>query len=345
MPTKEHVVQESLGGNLTLDEEVCGVCNTDIFTPMDHELCNFIRLYYHDHPDLKQDAFSYILGRHSVYYDETKSIYVSVRLDRKYVPRHLPQLVFLDDDLNVVQWIMDDDENINIQKTVTTFFKELNTTSKKIKTLIFAQDDQKPKMQPAIIRSGKGAFAVRAQDDEMADKVHKFIASGKLTFGDELLKDHNKDSSNVRMQGRAKVNVGYISRALAKSALEFYCVFEGHHKTINHIFDSIRNYINTGNSDLSQHVTVIANDKDINHLSMFKKRDCHTVFMTLSNGIYQVYFFYYQKLFSIVRLNNDPVATSGELSHCVGLFNYKLNSHKLYSLRQNPNEFAKQFLM
>src|SRR5690242_3471823 len=78
--TDEHVLQQAFGTSLVLKDDVCGECNTSVFSPLDTKLVEHARRFgYWDHPDLPVKR-TMLDGQLGVTFDAENQLWQSVRL-------------------------------------------------------------------------------------------------------------------------------------------------------------------------------------------------------------------------------------------------------------------------
>jgi hypothetical protein len=224
--TDEHVVQQGFGCTTVLQNEVCGACNTGIFSPLDGELIRFVHsLVCFGHPDVPARA-PFIAGLHAVVRDEENGVWVSVRLDKDMHPTVFDQLVFLGEG----RWHISLDPRTpgkNEERLAGLRAELAQVPADSIKSTIIHGTD--PPVEPAIIRSAPGRYLIRAATDAAAERIRQHILSGRLTAKGWSQNEGPVKSKIVEptVHVRASFGDGDIARALVKMAVNCTCYVFG----------------------------------------------------------------------------------------------------------------------
>ncbi len=349
--TNEHVIQKTFGGSITLSDEVCTKCNSEIFDAPDGELERYVKKFAcHFHP-LFEDKPTFVHETQGVWFDEVAGVYISARISKELKPIMLPQIIIVDVEPQKmeVKFVIDKSDQERLEELVESFFAELADPEKikSIKPLIF-NVREKRKLEPAIIRAGKNKFAVRASSEEEAERLIKLIKDGKFS-GNLFRKGETQErtKAGIPYQSSFNVNVGYIQRALAKSALEVLCVLKGYDFCMDNTFDPIRDFarFEWSESNDNEFVSDVVNtDVDaVRDLRFFFKQDCHTVIYTRLDGFHTVLFIFYQRPIAAVKLNLTPTTSSKNMETKVILLNYKDKTHRIFDLENDSLAFLEEF--
>ncbi len=345
---EEHIVQKSFGGNLILHDEVCINCNSTIFPPLDKELIRYVKKFLcWNHPDLKMKITVFHEGL-GVWFDEDSGFYITARIKGKK-PVMLPQLLLADDDISNFSVVIDARDKQRYQDLLDTMLRELaNHQDIKIKPFLFSPSKDYPRMQPAIVRSGKDKFFIRAETEEVFEKIKTAIKKGLFIGCDYNINSNNERSNNIFYQSRVKFNFGHIQRALAKSALEFVCEVYGQKLSLKSIFDPIREFCISEYKTcrVSEGISLFTEKSEIQNDSikeMFIKPEHHSLLIMIEDGIFFVIFAYYQKLTAIVQLNFEPLKYNVCISPGIGLFDYKNRTNKIIAMDLSPALYLRKF--
>lgn len=340
--TDEHVLQKGFGTSLVLEDEVCGDCNTRKFSPLDTRLVEFVRTRVcWDHPDVKgKTVLQEGLGLHL---DPTTSTWLTVRVDRSLNVLVLPQLLFPGD--NVVRFVGNNDgrDGIPLIDVIRGELREpaaLNVT-------VDIQADREPGLQPALVRTAKRTYLLRVPNQADGDHFQRLIASGRL------LSDWQQTGVVARTTVNPEVNHGVVwrfgdvARAIAKTAVNFARVALGPDLVRNPMFDAVRDFVRASDgSDCSRFVDFLFGnqtpDERDDILQRITHADHHSLLFAAYDGIPMVLVVLYQRPFAGIRLTEVP---NPELfsDSCLflGLFNYRLGTHRLIRMLDEPTEFGR----
>ena len=326
--TDEHVLQKGLGGTVVLKDEVCGTCNTTVFSSPDGHLVRFVRdLAFHDHPDVP-DKRTFILGNHSVTWDREHSLWVSVRLDKTGRPIVFDQIVRARENWYVS---LNPAGGPNVTERLQGMLKELETvTPEHLATHVIRRTD--PPVEPAVIRSARSRFVVRAATEDEAAKLRNEI------LGREFARTRFKQISEAKeelthaptVHVQSSINHGAIVRALAKLALNVFCHVVGSDEARTPEFGAIRRFAfdGTGYPD-DRMVNLITPDEE--HMQAAAAMMCppnhHAVrIQPTAEGIF-AWVCLYQRSLAMVQLTSVPPATN---PWRLALFNYERGGVRVY---------------
>ncbi|WP_437301205.1 hypothetical protein [Sorangium sp. So ce426] len=330
--TDEHVLQRAFGTSLVLEGDVCGRCNSVVFSPLDTELVGFVRGFTHSgHPDVLQHRHFLNMG-HSASFDESSGAWISVRRDMKrgqIVP--LSQIVMVTENAAIVT---------PEERVVHQVRKEMERSNAlKIERLIWRPGEGKPRAQVSIIRSGANKYLVRASSEYEADAVIDAIHSGRLFDGISItcIYDPFKDrDTNVVLI--AEGNEQDVSRAVVKSAINFVCAAASPALARDPVFSDARQFALTGSPyECARLVRFAMDDRDAPEeiraarLS-FCRPGFHTMIFAESMGNPSVLINLYGQPFATVRLVCSSLhrqLLGGQIFAC--LFDYKAGTHRLLS--------------
>jgi hypothetical protein len=346
--TEEHVLQKGFDAEMTLPEDVCGDCNTKEFSALDGDLIRYVRTFaYHDHPDVSRNRTILQEGHPLILYE---GIWTSVRIDKQGRPITLTQLVFLDD--KKVHITMDSREGMAAALAlVSEIQREMSEPSKlkSIKTIIVGPSrDGGPAVQPALIRSSRLTYCIRASSQPEADKIANAVKSGKLLADSRALSPPEEGSNKQPwVQTTLKVNFGHIERALAKVAVNFVCKVVGPSAARSPAFENIRNFIRSPVSKVSGEFVGWLDRSKVDPAdlaSKFTVEGRHTLVLLNPEGWPCVFVILYGRPFVYVRLTlqQSPGALPPNTA-VAALFNYRDRTHEVLSLADDAIRFGRRF--
>ena len=346
-PTAEHVLQDGFGATLTLDEDVCGTCNTQRLSPLDTELLRYARIYaFANHPDVSANR-TILQDGHCVYFDDESEIWISTRLDKDVRPVVFPQIVFPGENkLRVtMDAIADSDWSAKLEQIKSELSAPENLRLKRV--LI---PGMSPKMQPAIVRSGRNRYAIRAADDRDAAALEARVMSGAVMTEAtrEDAEDPKPRAVHPRIEERIQLDFGKIERAIAKTALNFVCAAEGRGVAMRAAFDPLREFVlREYDAARAGFVHLVHRDTEQDLLDMatrFCREGTHTLVLSRAEGFPMVFLFLSQVPFAVVRLTGTPAPEALPPDALdVGLLSYRSAGHKIVRLIDDPIGFGRLF--
>ncbi|BAY77373.1 hypothetical protein NIES25_38350 [Nostoc linckia NIES-25] len=344
--TEEHIIQHGFNNSRwTLPTDVCTCCNSKIFSPLDTELINFARKYvYPNHPGIISHNRTLLQTGHSVQLDEGSRIWQSIRIENDGRPFVFPQLIVVDENkINFLYNFGQDGQNLFEQ--IKQDLSQPDSLS--LSDLVFTHQDQSlPPIQPAIIRSAKRKYVVRASTIEKVHFLKTQIESGQLLsqFG-----QNQSEPQRIIQQSEVWVNqildIRSINRAIAKSAINSMCAFLGSERARNHVFDPIKSFVLGRTEDVGENfVQHLWNKESTSQAHNFGVCGYHTVLLAPTERIPTVLFLLYESLFALVRLT-DVTNFLGEEEIFAALINYRSGSHEVLSPQSDPVGFYHRFYM
>lgn len=342
--TSEHVLQKGFGTNLTLPDDVCGDCNTRVFSPLDDRLVKFVRINLcWDHPDVRAERTILQEGL-GLFLDEPSNTWVSVLIDRKDNLVIPPQVVFPGE--NRVRFVADGNRNADYKPLLNALREELREPSC-LDIKVEIRGDLRPALQPALVRTGRRKFLLRAPSEESARELHAAIDSGQLLTDWQRQGTESGKTLNPEIQLRASWYFGDVARAIAKTAVNFACVALGPIVARDPLFDTVRQFIlHSDGSDFARFVIFLFGDTVAGDAVAFPqslaRAGHHTLLFAIDDGVPIVMVVLYQRPFAVIRLSETPhPALFKPATVALGLFDYRSKTHRILKLRDNPSEFAK----
>ncbi|NOU33856.1 MAG: hypothetical protein HOO96_38675 [Polyangiaceae bacterium] len=317
--TAEHVLQQAFGTNLVLKEDVCGDCNTVVFSPLDTHLVDYVRKVSHaGHPDLTVERT--LLDGLFVCLDEASGVWQSVRLDqRQSKPIVLSQFVMLDDGM---RFVCDKSQGEDSYKTVLAELSAPVELSMK-EVLV---PGETPPVQPAIAKTGKLKYLLRAADEAGLERLRAALNDG--TFSRLSVKSGPTHGSTEApwLKGEIQFSIGDIERATAKAAVNFVCFALPQLVRLSGMA-GIRKFALEPYSE--EHTGYVFMDNRLPHLVTAGR---HTmVLASISKGEHVVVIALYGEPFAVVKLASDdgqPFGPGAE-EFAVCEFDYKSRTHTL----------------
>ncbi len=322
--TREHVIQQSLGGGLVLEDDVCAHCNTDVFSPIDKHLVDYLRTFVFWREPFGNPMALLTGGPLSLTFDEVRGVWQSVRVDSKGFPRAVPQFVFKTD--SQVQFFADcTDPNraAALQAQMLAELKSPSTLSIKPMVAVKRPADPRPEVQTALIRSAPNTYLVRASSTALAEQMMARILSDQLFSAWEQVGELRDDARQISIEKSIQVRVGDVHRAVAKIALNFVCAVAGPDIARDGALDELRHFALRGNLDETPVSEVWnAEEKDILALTT-ERRDKHSILLTVTSDALVACVAFYGRLTAAVRLTERsmPVAMT------LGVFDYCSSTH------------------
>jgi hypothetical protein len=330
---------------MTLPEDVCAKCNTQVFSPLDDELTRYVRTYaYWDESDIQRSR-TMLQDGHSLWLTD-EGIWISVRVDKSVKPIMCTQIIFLgEDQLHVT---MDASRPTDYESVIDTLRMELsqpaNLSVKKLK--LDSPGDGRPAIQQALIRSARDTYLIRGTSEEALAQVERTIQSGTLLSQVKRVGAPQQRSTQIQVENRIKLNFGSISRALAKSALNFICKILGPEVARAEDFDGLRDFALTGAGDWEKWFRLVDqqdSDGAFRVLRLFAKPKRHTVVL-LPDPNQVVGFILYGRPFAFIRLSQVAEKPLVSPSHLIAaVFDYERRTFEVHALHKDPIAFAETF--
>jgi hypothetical protein len=344
-PTLEHVLQRGFGANWTLPEDVCGECNTKKFSHLDGELCRFAHAYvYRNHPGALSRR-TILQEGHALWFNDQHGIWISLRVRQDGKRAVFPQLIFRTN--TEFLFLMDE---ANKPVSFERIKSELRHPEKlEIEDwLVNPQSENLPEVQPAIIRSDKNTYSIRAVLQEDVDRIRGMIFSGLFYAIPREEKKLEPFPQPTPVQIEISLKYAHIERALAKSALNFLCAAVEPEVARYGCFSELRRFVlgecpaapgefvmPLWNRDRDQHSD--------NFCSLFSREGHHTLVLWEMEGFPLVFFLLYSHPFAVVRLLKEPhppiLSTEGTR---IAFFDYKSKTHTLQTLGDYIPDFCDQ---
>jgi hypothetical protein len=340
--TSEHVLQKGFGSDLTLPDDVCTDCNSVVFSPLDKMLIEFVRLYaYATHPDVIGGR-TLLQDGHSLWLDD-EGVWLTVRIDRDGRPIVFTQLVFLADDR--VHVTLDNSKPpVDIEAELARVKAELADLARlELKPVIHtvASDDDRPKVQPALVRSAPFVYQLRAASTEEADALRARVLAGTAFANPRIQGQPEARSHQVKVEKRVEINMGGIARAVAKTALNFVCRALGPHVARRAEFDELRAFAlgNKPPGDFERFVSLLPADAGLDQLA---EPGRHTLMLSVADRPL-VMLSLYGRPFAVVRLTQEPSMVLSRDALVAASFDYKNKTSEILRLADDPLAFARRF--
>lgn len=160
---------------MVLEDDVCGTCNTEVFSPLDGILAEFVRqIAFADHPDVPNRS-SIINGLLLNLFNEETQLWETVRVDRKGMAIALQQFIFASD-TNVRFKAVADGRSDDV---LASMRNELASPGS-LEVAVEIIPDATPPWTPSLVRSAPGKYVIRAPDDAAAARLRVALDAGKL---------------------------------------------------------------------------------------------------------------------------------------------------------------------
>lgn len=337
-PTDEHVLQHAFGTTLVLDEDVCGTCNTHVFSGLDDALVKLARRYaYRTHPDMMKrgtpiDGQLWLLR-------PDEGPWLSYRLTKTITPLLLPQLV----QLPCGEWRMMASVEDHARGVPKRFLQELRAGVRKTEALVCSVES--PPVEPAVIRSGPGQFALRGADAEAVHALGELVQSGTLLAGMRLNEQiTTRQADNTWLTTRTEINLGSCRRALAKTALNAICAVLGPDEARMPRYDPLRNFAYRGGHASGGDFVRIEVEPKYDPLSCcFADPGEHAVVILPTEDGLQVFIVLFGLLFAVIRADEASLSVGGSPQR-LGVFvqNYRSGARETFRMTDNPAWFAER---
>lgn len=337
-PTDEHVLQHAFGTTLVLDEDVCGTCNTQVFSGLDDALVKLARRYaYHTHPDMMRKGTP-IDGQLWLLRPE-EGPWLTYRLTKTITPLLLPQLVQLPGG----EWRMMASVEDHARGVPERFLQELRSGALKTGALVCAGES--PPVEAAVIRSGAGQFALRGADTAAIDVLAGLVQSRALLAGMRVNEQIvSRQVDNTWFTTTTEIDLGGCQRALAKTALNAICAVLGPDEARMPRYDPLRTFAYQGaSSSGDEFVTIEVEPKDEPLACCFADPGEHAVVILPTEEGLQVFIVLFGLLFAVIRADDSSLSHGG-LPQRLGVFvqDYRSRTHAIFRMRDNPSWFAER---
>jgi len=346
--TEEHIIQRGFkNSRWVLETDVCCHCNTDIFSPLDKKLIDFVRTYvYPNHPDISRNRTLFQAG-HQVVFEQKTGIWLSIRIETNNIkPMMFPQLVFVDK--NRINFYCN--SNQNYQQLLEQIKQEIIQPDKlELKDLVFPEPDQSlPRIQPAVIRTAPMKYLLRASTKKEVQLLKSQIET------DQVLRHFDKETEHLIGSSKSEIQVrnvvlepNLINRAIAKSAVNSVCAFLGSQRARNSVLDPIKSFILGDTQEdgerFVQHIWDInRHENNISQKQNFAVPGYHTVILFSRVGIPTVLLNLYEHPFALISLTED-INFMNEEEIYAALIDYRSGSHQVLNGQNDLVSFYKQF--
>jgi len=229
--TREHVVLKAFGANLTLSDDVCEDCNTRVFAPLDKVLTDLLCNFVSGTPMAR--TLGFLQAEPHLHFDSESGKWLSMRVEADGTPVFYPQLVA--SSRNTMQFTFSGSTVEEAKAMLGRFRTELADPGTTFSTkLTHAPDSTRPEPQPALVRSSRGRYFVRACSTAAADELLQAVRHPE--FIEQLANDanfqidadsvHFKKTEQPEAHARLHFDFGSIERSLVKMALNTVCVVD-----------------------------------------------------------------------------------------------------------------------
>jgi hypothetical protein len=345
--TEEHIIQHGFkNSRWVLDTDVCCHCNTDIFSPLDKKLIDFVHtLIYPNHPYISRNRTLSQTG-HSIRLNEKDGIWQSLRIDSNGKPIVFPQIIFVDE--NKIEFFCNG--NDNYQQQMDIIKQELVQVDKlSLKELVFQKPDQSlPPIQSAVIRTAPMKYVLRASTNEEVQLLKYQIQNGQLMrqFGQES-EPRRATSQKSEIHTNLVLEPNLINRAIAKSAVNAVCYFLGSQRARNSVLDPIKSFILGDTQEegdrFVQHIwKTNGHESNFSQKQNFALPGHHTLILASRDIIPIVLLNLYGHPFACIRLTEDTNFMDEEEIY-VALIDYRSGSHEVLNPQNDPVSFYQRF--
>lgn len=331
----EHIIQKGFGSNWTLPDDVCCQCNTNLFSPLDKKLLDFVKnLVYWDHPDVQRQKTIVQLG-YSLFYEEQTGIWLSIRIDENNQPKPilLSQIIFLNG-IDSHEFRIELEDKSDWQARIDQIVKEVSSPSSlNLKEQII--DGLFPPVQPALIRSAENKYLIIAATSEDAEGVRQQVSSSNLSRS--LVSGTYNKPKSISSQPNVLLRFNYdleaIERALAKSAVNVICSLLGSEFARNPMFSEIKSFV-LGQTPYQsgkfvQYWFALNNTiaKELVEQEVGKP-ECHTILLQTKDNSLIICFLFYSRLFASITLTGtNNLLPQYKYKLFVKDINYKQKTH------------------
>jgi hypothetical protein len=332
--TSEHVLQKGFGAEMTLPDDLCDVCNTNVFSSLDGDLIRYVRtIAYCDHPDVRSTQTFLQEGHPLVFQD---GVWISVRVEKNTGWVILPQIVFLGG--GRLQLSLDTSAGKDAAMALLANMQKELAQPSTLNPLKRAIVDNLPSesmvVQPALIRSAPRKYCIRAHTRETADQVAADVATGRLLANlGALSTADDRTYERPGVLATLSVNLGHIERAVAKVALNFVCKIAGPGTARNPAFDKLRAFVLLPILDGKNEFVVWYDRAEADKARFFSKfavEGHHSLALLSAGDTPCVFLALYGRPFMLVRLTSGPApGVLPQNPAVVALFDYHKKTHEI----------------
>jgi hypothetical protein len=344
--TAEHVLQQAFGTSLVLEDDVCGDCNTRVFSPLDTKLIDFARRHgFWDNAGLPGGRTP-IDGRVGVTFDAEAGVWKSIIFNKKIEPIVLPQFVLVDASTFVFSTDARFYDDGHIEKILAEL-RQPDTLS--INTQILP--NKTPRMNTALVRSAPRAYLVRASDEGRAAALQGLVESGEFAANVSL---KNPPQPGAEFQPRVEmglaIHLGDMERAVAKVAVNFICKTLGPEIARCDGLRDLREFALRPQVRMqnTRYVSITALREPEAPLTAlygaFSFVGRHTILLLPAGRPHIVLVLLFGRPFAVVNLsldiNEQPLGPERKMAAVV--FDYQAKTHRVYSMRDDIAWFGER---
>jgi hypothetical protein len=348
--TAEHVLQKGFDAEMTLPDDVCTVCNTAVFSPLDGDLIRYVRtIAYCDHPDVKSTQTFLQEGHPLVFQD---GVWISVRVEKSTRWVILPQIVFLGG--GRLQLSLDTsagkDAALALLANMQRELAQPSTLNPLKRSIIDNLPAESMVVQPALIRSAPRKYCIRAHTREAADQVAADVATGRLLANlTALSAADDRTCERPGVLATLSVNFDHIERAVAKVALNWVCKIAGPVIARSPAFDRLRVFALLPILDGKNGFVVWYDRAETDKTSVLSKlavEGRHSLALLSAGDTPCVFLALYGRPFMLVQLTYGPApGVLPQNPAVVALFDYRNKTHEIVSAADAPLAFIRRFSM
>jgi hypothetical protein len=297
--TREHVVQASFGGALTLPTEVCADCNA-AFSPLDKDLVEHVDLF-------ARGRVKHLLGL-GLQEDPGAGVQLTARLGMRGEEKGLaaapPQLFRGPDGV----WHFRGASS----EALEALARELSSPVANVSERVDVDEDSKAPIALAVIRTAPGTFLVRGTNAaEVQDLARSMRETGMQVVLDGEARPWVPPAEVAPITIKTSFPVGSISRCLSKVALNYACALFGTAFVLDPAFDRVRSFARYGEVGFMEFVSPSMLDQsqqDAVRGYSDPSRHALALNQVLLDGLYRiaVQIVLYGKAIGIVRLSATP---------------------------------------
>ena len=343
--TSEHVLQAAFGGVLTLPDDVCGICNTEVLGPLDDRLADFVRRFvYWDSNEVP--SISSPLQQGLKIFLADSGIWLSAWFGRGNELHVPPQAVFLPG--GVIRFAGGKGYAERAIQLVGTIQDEL----KQPEHLQLSDDlwaPREPPIQPALVRTAARCYVLRAQDPAAIEQLRAEVTSGVLLVSIAQSNAPLATTVNPTVEGQVAIDFGRAERAVAKTALNFACVVLGPEAVRGDLFAPIRQFIvepypkeTAGFVNFLFGASVPAEMPRI--AEAMARPGLHSLLFVVPDGLPLVAVCLYGRPFAVVYLAKAARRSPGDaMASVLALFDFRAKTHEVIRMRDDPIRFGELF--
>ncbi|WP_437561127.1 HNH endonuclease [Sorangium sp. So ce542] len=249
--TKEHVLQNSFGGSMTLAEDVCTDCNSVVFDGLDDEFVRYAKSIFD--PNMRRRMLRENL---TLSFDPGWGAWYALRLDNSLAPIVCPQIAIASvftDPIDVrfsFDKVMDSDP----ERTFDTIVAELCAPSAiKLEFDVRHMEANDPPLHPIVVRTAHKTYLAVAGNDDEVQTLRELISDGKLGSGLRAMPREQPREAFVerpRVVGVVRRDFEKIERAIVKTAINYVCKVAGPTAARAPEFEAMRQYALHGGASL-----------------------------------------------------------------------------------------------